>query len=97
MKAYARETVGVVLRASWRRAAESAISFRMAARREDGCSPRAEGIGIRDERRGGGCSSVGVGIVVLFGDEEGFMVVGLLVAVFCSLLGLFIWGLSTVS
>ena len=96
MKAYARETVGVVLRAAWRRAAESAISFWIAARREDGCSPRAEGIGIRDERRGGGCSSV-VGIVVLFGDEEGFMVSGLLVAVFGSLLGLFICDLSTVS
>jgi hypothetical protein len=78
---------------------ESAISCRMAVRREDGCRPRAEGIGIRDERRGGGCWFVEVGSVVLFGDggDGEFMVLVMLVSVFWLLLGLCIWDLSTVS
>jgi hypothetical protein len=94
-----RETVGDALRASWRQAAESAISCRMAARREDGCRPQAEGIGIRDKQRVGGCWFVEVGSVVLFGDgdEEEFMILGMLVSSFWLLLGLCIWDLSTVS
>jgi hypothetical protein len=69
----------------------------MAVRREDGCRPWAEGIGIRDERRGGGGWFVEVGSVVLFGDGVDGELLGMLVSVFWLLLALCIWDLSTVS